>query len=370
MDLFFTIVAAIVVALAVIWFGLPFVLGGPSLRKYDLPPGERGTSLDHVSPSVDEAKNLLLEMQKDISARSFHERVAQMREVLDRGVPGAPNDPESLGVAVHEVDAGGVPAEWVLAPNADPSRRLLYLHGGAFFAGSPRSHRRLTSRLSEIAGVAVLAIDYRLIPEHRRIDGIIDCQKAYRWILDHGPAGASAARELFVAGDSAGGNLTLMLIAWIRDQGLRQVDAAISICPVTDATGTSPSMRHNIPTDPMLGPTFGRLTRFPLAAVLLLILYAGRMRPSNPLISPVFGDLSDLPPTLVQASEAEMLFDDARRWVNKARSQGSPARLQAWPGMLHVWHVFAHVLPEANEAFDRIAEFIAENGRSKRRESR
>ena len=351
---------SIIVIIAALWIGAYLLLKGPDLSRFDEPRGTRGASQNMPSPESEQAIHLLKSMQEQIDVASLRERVPAMRRVFDQGIPGSTPEPEALGVKVVAVDAGGVPAEWVLAENADPARRLLYIHGGAFAAGSPRSHRAITSRLSRLAGVSVLAIDYRLMPENPRLASILDSQTAYRWILENGPDGACAPKHLFVAGDSAGGNLTLMLIAWIRDQGLRQVDGAIALSPATDSTLSAPSARNNIATDPMLGPMFGKLVRLPKTLILLIILFAGRMRPTNPLISPVFGDLSRLPPTLVHVSEIEMLLDDGRRWVNKARSEGSDARLETWPGMMHVWQIFAHMLPEANEALERIAAFIDE----------
>ena len=160
---------------------------------------------------------------------------------------------DDSSVRIIPADAGGVPAEWVLAPNADPQRRLLYIHGGAWTMGSPTSHRRLTAKFSEVANAAVLAIDYRLMPEHPRLAGIEDCRTAWRWMLDHGPDGAAPASAMFVAGDSAGGNLTLSLIAWVRDQGLRAPNAAVALSPATDATLGSPSLKGNLDTDPDAG---------------------------------------------------------------------------------------------------------------------
>ena len=216
----------------------------------------------------------------------------------------------------------------------------------------------LTSALSKSCGVAVLAIDYRLMPENRRIDSVIDSQTAYRWMLENGPAGPGAAREVFVAGDSAGGNLALMLSAWVRDEGLQSIDGVIAFSPSTDSTLANPSIKDNIKTDPMLGPALGPFARLPVTIKALIALAGGRMNPRNPLVSPLFGDLSDLPPMLVQASESEMLRDDGRRYVNKARSQGSPATLQTWPGMVHVWQMFLDVSPEAKEALDEVALFV------------
>ena len=256
------------------------------------------------------------------------------------------------------VSDGAIRGEWVVAPGVDTRRRVLYLHGGAFMMGSPRSHRSITSRLSEVANAAVFALDYRLLPEHSRLEGIADCQNGYRWILQNGPDGPESLDFLVVSGDSAGGNLTLMTIAWARDEGLRPADAAVALSPSTDTTLTSPSMKTNVASDPMLGPALGKLTRFPAIIWWWATLFTSRMKPSDRRNSPLRGDLSGLPPVLVQASEAEMLLDDARRYVEKAQAAGTDARLQCWPHMVHVWQIFTPDLPEAEDAFERIGQFL------------
>jgi len=263
-----------------------------------------------------------------------------------------------LDARVQPVDCGGVPGEWVLAPGADPRRRTLYIHGGAFMMGSPKSHRTLTSRFSALSGGAVLAVDYRLMPEHPRRAGIEDCRQAYRWLLDHGPAGPSSADAVFVAGDSAGGNLTLSLLQWVRDQGLRPPDAAVALSPLTDATLASPSIRAHVHSDPMLGPLFGALARMPQWLLLWMGWWQTRIRPNDPLVSPLRGDLSRLPPVLLQASETEMLFDDSQRYANRARAAGSEVRLQCWNHMVHVWQIFNPELPEAEQALAEIGKFL------------
>ncbi|MDV3504946.1 alpha/beta hydrolase [Marinobacter sp. M-5] len=249
--------------------------------------------------------------------------------------------------------------EWVLAPGADSQRRILYIHGGAWAAGSPRSHRAITDRLSHIANAAVFALDYRLMPENRFLDGVRDCRKAYAWLLDHGPDGEAAADFMVVAGDSAGGSHALALIAWIRDSGLPQADAAIALSPSTDLTLTAPSNRTNINSDPLLGPVFGGLSKIPLPVIWWATLAAFRVSPTSPVASPLRGNLANLPPTLIHASDTEMLLDNARRYAAKARSMASPVELHTWPGMVHVWQIFTPLLPEANDAFDDIAEFLA-----------
>ena len=124
----------------------------------------------------------------------------------------------------------------------------------------------------------------------------------------------------------------------------------------------SPSMRNNLETDAMLGPMFKGLARVPRPLLWWMMLAQNRLAPSNPVMSPVYGDLSGLPPTLVHASEAELLLDDARRYVNRAVEAGSPAQLQTWAHMVHVWHMFYPELTEAREAWDEIGRFIAEVG--------
>ena len=338
------------------WAIARFHLRGPDLSAFDRPAGRclsppGGPSDAHraVVASLGGAARLLDGVPR-------RRQVAVLRDYLDNLFPD-----DAPGMTVTPMDAGGVRAEWVLAPNADPSRRLLYIHGGAFIMGSPRSHRRLTSRFSEVSGAAVLAIDYRLMPEHPRIAGIEDCRTAYRWMLQNGPQGAAPADSVYVAGDSAGGNLTLSLLAWVRDQGLRAPDAAVALSPLTDATMGSPSLKENRATDPMLGPFFGALAKIPRALLLWGAWLQTRIRPSDPLVSPVYGNLAGLPPLLVQASEAEMLRDDARRYANKAAAAGSPVQLQTWTHMVHVWQIFHPDLPEGREAFEEIRSFLSKH---------
>ncbi|MFT4825327.1 MAG: monoterpene epsilon-lactone hydrolase [Halioglobus sp.] len=280
-------------------------------------------------------------------------RVAMLREYMDSMSDG--RDFESEFRTVNHKNLRG---EWVLAPGVSPKRRLLYIHGGAWVIGSPKSHRSITNRLSKVADAAVFSLDYRLLPEHRRRDGIADCQQAYRWILANGPEGPEDLDFLAVAGDSAGGNLTLSVIAWARDEGLRAADAVIAFSPATDVTLTSPSLSRNIETDPMIGPAFGKLIKVPLIVLWWVSWFTNRINPAEAVVSPLRGDLSGLPPVLVQVSEAEMLYDDARRYVTKAQAAGSPVVLQSWPHMVHVWQIFNPELPEANDAYDNIAEFL------------
>lgn len=336
-----------------LWGVAVVFLRGEVLRGFDQPVGERFSRGETPSTELRAVIASLGGLQDVVKGVPLRQRNAALRRFMDDMFAE-----RSLDARFVPVDAGGVPAEWVLAPGADPSRRTLYIHGGAFMLGSPKSHRTLTSRFSALTGGAVLAVDYRLMPEHPRAAGIDDCRNAYRWLLDHGPDGAAPAQTMFVAGDSAGGNLTLSLIQWVRDAGLRAPDAAVALSPLTDATLASPSLRAHVHSDPMLGPLFGAMARVPQWLLLWVAWFQARMRPCDPRVSPLRGDLSRLPPVLVQASEVEMLFDDSRRYVNRALAAGSPTRLQYWNHMVHVWQIFNPELPEAEQALAEIGRFL------------
>jgi acetyl esterase/lipase len=348
----------IIILVIVLFWLIGFLIGkGEDLSAYDYPVDPAaGSSFGNpsgVSPEHRQAEDEIRAMGSQVRGMSRKQMLQFTRDFMEQ-MPAS----RTFECEFQPVDVGGVQGEWVLAPGADPSRRVLYIHGGAFIAGSPNSHRTITSRYSQEIGAAVLAIDYRLMPEHRRQEGIDDCRKAYSWILENGPNGPSAPQRLYVSGDSAGGNLSLALSNWVRDRGLRRPDAVVALSPLTDANHTSPSLRNNVNTDTMLGPLFGRLMKIPRPLLSWFYVLENRMRPVNPTVSPVRDDLSNLPPTLIQVSEAEMLLDDARRYVNKARAAGSPAYLQTWAGLLHVWQIFNPEVPEALEAFEQIDKFL------------
>ncbi len=341
-------------ALALYWAVATFYLQGEDLSAYDAPTGERFSTGAAPGPEMQAVIASLSGFSAALRGVPRTQHKAVLRRYMDELFADRP-----LDVSTTAVVAAGVPAQWVLAPGGDTRRRTLYIHGGAFFAGSARSHRTLTSRFAELSGGAVLAIDYRLMPEHPRRAGIEDCRNAYLWMLANGPDAATPAATVFVAGDSAGGNLTLSLLAWLRDQGLRGPDAAVVLSPATDSSLASPSLKANVRSDAMLGPLFGPLTKVPRALLLWLGWIQNRINPRSPLISPVYGDLSNLPPVLVHASEVEMLLDDSLRYVGRAQAAGSPVRLQTWDHMVHVWHIFNPELPEAREALEEIGKFLA-----------
>lgn len=343
----------LLIVATLLWAIATLYLSGPDLSAFDQAPGpshNHGQAPSAENAAVVASLGGVSVMLKGVPLR---QHLPLLRKYMDEVFEFT-----DTATRFSPVNANGVTAEWVLAPNADSQRRLLYIHGGAFIMGSPKSHRRLTAKFSELANAAVLAIDYRLMPEHPLMAGIEDCRTAYRWLLDHGPQGAAPASAIFVAGDSAGGNLALSLIAWLRDQRMRAPNAAVALSPLTDVTLGSPSLRGNLASDPMLGPLFKWMTAIPRTLLLWGVWLQTRLRPCDPAVSPIHGDLAGLPPLLVHASSAEMLLDDSRRYVNKAIAAGSPVTLQTWEQMVHVWQIFYPELPEGREALEEVGRFL------------
>jgi len=331
-------------------------LRGEDLARFDQPLAPAVTRTGVQSAGTAHVNSVLQEWAQQLTGKGWRARIQAVRAAMDQ--LGADARINGTLVPVHNDLVRG---EWLLPPDCDPRRRVLYIHGGAWIAGSPLSHRTIVDRLAAAADAAVFSLDYRLMPEHSRMDSIVDCRAAYEWILVNGPQGPSALDFLVVAGDSAGGNLTLATVAWARDEGLRPADRVVALSPATDAALVSPSMKRNELSDLMLGPQLGRINRIPLPLLWWATWLLYRIPPASPLISPLRGDLSGLPPILIHVSADEMLLDDARRYVNKAQASGSPVSLQIWTGMVHVWHIFAGELPEADAAFAEIAAFLASN---------
>jgi epsilon-lactone hydrolase len=267
-------------------------------------------------------------------------------EVLRSAFPAAP---ALEGTTATPVDAGGLPAEWVMADHAAADQRLLYLHGGGYVICSPATHRDLAGRISKAAGVAVLVLDYRLAPEHPYPAAVDDALAALRWMHDYGPKGAAPARATFVAGDSAGGGLTLATLIAARDAGVRLPNAAVALSAWTDLACTGNTMRTRADVDPMV-------TEAVLSRMVQDYLQGGEAR--QPLASPLYADLRGLPPILMQVGDAEVLLDDTTRVADKAKAAGVDVTMEIYPEMIHIFQLFAPMLPEGQQAIERIGAFI------------
>jgi len=255
------------------------------------------------------------------------------------------NAPLADGTKLEAVDAGGVPCEWTDVPNARSDRAILYLHGGGYVIGSINTHRGTVSRLSEACGARGLSVDYRLAPEHPFPAAVDDSTAAYRWLVDTG----IEPSRIVVAGDSAGGGLTVATLLALREQGVPLPAAGICISPWIDLEGLGESMTTKAEVDPMVQKD---------GLLKMAEAYLGSTNARNPLASPIHADLSGLPPLLIQVGTAETLLDDANRLAENAKAAGVDAEIERWEDMIHVWHAFAPLLPEATDAINRIGEYV------------
>lgn len=254
--------------------------------------------------------------------------------------------PPIPGASYETVDAGGVEAEWV-RPEESTTGTILYLHGGAFCVGSIRSHRRLLTSLCLAAGTRGLNVGYRLAPENPFPAGLDDAVAAYRWLI--GPGGERPER-VTIAGDSAGGGLALATLLSLRDAGDPLPGATLLLSPWTDLTMSGDSITAREALDPVLTPD-GLRARVPL--------YLPDGDPAQPLVSTLFADLSGLPPMLVQVGDAEIIYDDSSRLVEKARAAGVDVEMETWPDGYHVFQLMVGTLPEADDAVAKAGAWVA-----------
>ncbi len=248
-------------------------------------------------------------------------------------------------VTLTPVSADGVPAEWLIAPGARADRAVLYLHGGGYVIGSIKSHRYLMQNVSRHSGARTLGLDYRLAPEHPFPSAIEDATKAYRWLLAQGIKPGHIA----IAGDSAGGGLTMATLLSLRDQGVPLPAAGVLISPWADLTGSAGAVTARAASDPMVKGD----GLFDLAGK-----YLNGADPKNPLASPVFADLTGLPPLLIHVGGREILYDDSITLAANARKANVPVALVDEPELFHVWHAFAPMLDEGQRAVEQIGGWL------------
>jgi phosphinothricin tripeptide acetyl hydrolase len=269
---------------------------------------------------------------------------AERRAQYERAERVFPTPPE---VKVERVSAPTVPAEWLRPPAAVAGRVVLYLHGGGYVIGSPRSHRHLAAAIASAGAANALLLDYRLAPEHPFPAAVDDAVAAYRWLLDQG----IAPRHIVIGGDSAGGGLTVATLLALRDASVPLPAGGVCISPWVDLTCSGESYRIKAEADPIVKS--GPIEEMARA-------YLGDRDRRAPLASPLFADLRGLPPLLIHVGSEEVLLDDAVELSERARQAGVTATLEVWDEMIHVWHWFLPMLDEAQAAVDSIGRFIRE----------
>lgn len=240
---------------------------------------------------------------------------------------------------------GGIPALKAVSPASASDRALLYLHGGAYVAGSAQGYRGLAAELSRAAGMTGYAIDYRLAPEDPFPAAVEDSVAAYLALIERG----FAPDRIAIAGDSAGGGLALATLVSLRDHGHPLPSCAFLISPWADLACEGGSVITKAADDPSLTETALRTT----AAH-----YLGGADARAPLASPIHADLRGLPPLLVHVGSAEILLDDAVRVARAAGHAGVQVRLDVWPDMVHVWHAFGFMLTAGRDAIADAGRFL------------
>jgi len=256
--------------------------------------------------------------------------------------------PLPTDVRVETADADGVAAEWTAAPGAESERVILYLHGGGYTAGSLKSHRHMVAQAGREAKARTMALEYRLAPEHPFPAAVEDTVAGYRFLLSRG----FSPNRIAVAGDSAGGGLTVALLVSLRDAGLPLPACAWCISPWVDLEGTGASMTAKATVDPMVQQGY---------LIELAEAYLDGVNPRTPLAAPLYADLKGLPPMLIQVGSAETLLDDAVRLAGAAGSADVRVRLEVWPDMIHVWQLFYQQVAAGRRALAEAGAFIRSN---------
>ena len=240
---------------------------------------------------------------------------------------------------------GGVPGEWIMAPESRVERVILYLHGGSFAFRFPNAHASLAGRLCRPLRARALIPDYRLAPEHPFPAAVEDCHAAYRGLLAQG----IDPKNIVLAGDSAGGNLVLVTLQRARAAGEPLPSCAVLLSPALDCTLGSPSMAAYDGRDPMI--------RLASLLVLRRLYVPSPHQYTDPEVSPLFADFRGFPPLFFQVGATELLRDEATRAAEKAFVADVDVELELWPGVAHVFQL-AEFLPEARRAIDHIVRFV------------
>lgn len=275
------------------------------------------------NPEIDAIRTLLTSKARPVGWAARRERLDEIGSVW----------PVANDITLTRADLGGVEAEWSIAPGSDTSRVLMFFHGGGYCSGSILSHRRMVTEAGRAAKIRTLAVGYRLAPEHPFPAAFEDAMTAWRFLRQQ----AYLPSQIAVGGDSAGGNLTAVLINELRGQGEHPACAWLA-SPWTDLTMSGSSLMTKDAVDPIIHKGY-------LGELADAFVPSGIAR-NDPRISPLFSDLRGFPPVLVQVGSHETLLDDATRFAAALGAADVDVTLEVWPEMIHAWPLWnAHLEP-------------------------
>jgi len=286
-------------------------------------------------------------LTKYVSSRKFNSQrtIEEMRNTMDvlAKLTGFPSN-----ARVNKINIKDMPAEWIYRDDAPENRAVLYLHGGGYCLCSSDTHRELAAHISIESNTRVVFPDYRLAPESPYPAALEDSVMAYEWLLEKG----FSPENIALAGDSAGGGLSIATAVLLREKGIPSPSSITCISPWVDLEMRGDSIRINSGTDPMLN--------LPLLE-LMASNYTGKDSPRNPFISPIYADLKGLPPLLIHSGSDEILLDDSKRLAEKAGDFEIDVTLKIYEKMWHVWHLFMRVMPESKIAIRETGLFIKQH---------
>lgn len=287
------------------------------------------------SSEIDAIRALLTAKARPVGWAQRRERLDEIGSVW----------PVADDIALTSVDLGGVPGEWSLAPDSDASRVLMFFHGGGYCSGSIKSHRRMVTEAGRAARMRTLAVGYRLAPEHPFPAALDDAMTTWRYLRRQ----AYLPSQIAISGDSAGGNLSAVLINTLRQQGEHPACAWLT-SPWTDLTMSGNSLATKDAVDPIIHKGY-------LGELADAFVPSGIAR-NDPRISPLFADLRGFPPALVQVGSHETLLDDAVRLAAALGAADVDVTLEVWPEMIHAWPLWNAHLEPGRRALAQAGAFI------------
>ncbi|DAC27267.1 MAG TPA: alpha/beta hydrolase [Candidatus Poseidoniales archaeon] len=253
----------------------------------------------------------------------------------------------SFGIKVKRDNFSGIPgAIFTPSKNVNTKSIIVYLHGGGYcFGSSLTTHKVGLTRLAKQTRLVCYSVDYRLAPEHQYPAALDDALIAWNHIVSQNPN-----CNIILAGDSAGGGLSLALMMYLRDNNKRLPDGLVLFSPWTDLTCSGETYQTKAKYDPMF------TTNMPKDSANNYV--PEGVKKTDPYISPLYGSFSNLPRTLILVGENEILLDDSRLFAQKAKESGVDIEIDIWPNMFHDWWLFGSFIPETIQVLDKAANWI------------
>ncbi len=245
----------------------------------------------------------------------------------------------------EKINIDEIHSEWLVPAGASHEKVILYLHGGGYVTGCIEDHRMLCGLLATATGVKVLIPEYRLAPENPFPAALDDALKIYQWLLAQGTSSAN----IIIAGDSAGGGLSVATVLALKDKNVSLPAAVLCLSPWVDLTLKNQSHITKVKAEALLRTDV--LREWALC-------YTDESNLTNPLVSPIFADFHGFPPLLIQVGSEEILFGDSVLLAEKAKADGADVTLKIWDGMWHVWQALGGLLPENKKTFEEIGQFV------------